>query len=44
MLPEVAPNAAEHARLLEDGPAIPVSYGSRPVVLIYCVFIVDLFC
>lgn len=33
MLPEVVQNA-EHARLLEDGPAIPVSYGSRTVVLI----------
>lgn len=44
MLPEVAPTA-EHARLLEDGPAIPVSYGSRQVVLINCVFIiVDSFC
>lgn len=31
MLPEVA-QSAEHARLLEDGPALPVSYGSRIVV------------
>lgn len=31
MLPEVVSNA-EHARLLEDGPAVPVRYGSRVVV------------
>lgn len=39
MLPAVATNA-EHARLLEDGPAIPVTYGSR--IAVYNNFIVHI--
>ena len=35
MLPENVVSNAEHARLLEDGPAIPVRYGSRVAVLYF---------